>query len=61
LEYFYWLEWNKNKNKEAMMNVLQPSPVTQAYVACVQEVAQTQPYLLVAHKYTHYLGDLFGT
>jgi hypothetical protein len=61
LEYFYGSEWKKNENKQAMMNVMQPSPATQAYVARVQEVAQTQPYLLVAHKYTHYLGDLFGT
>ncbi len=61
LEYFYASEWKKNENKQAMMNVMQPSPATQAYVARIQEVAQTQPYLLVAHQYTRYLGDLFGT
>ena len=26
----------------------------------MQEVADTKPYLLVAHQYTRYLGDLFG-
>jgi heme oxygenase len=60
-QYFYGSEWKKNKNKQAMMNIMQPTPATQAYVAHVQEVAQTQPYLLVAHQYSCYLGDLFGT
>jgi heme oxygenase len=41
--------------------MMQPSPASQTYVARVQEVALTQPYLLVAHQYTRYLGDLFGT
>jgi hypothetical protein len=58
LEYFYGSEWKKNENK---MNGMQPSPATQAYVARVEEVAQNQPHLLVAHQYTRYLGDLFGT
>jgi heme oxygenase len=37
-----------------------PSPATAAYVARVREVAKKEPYLLVAHQYTRYLGDLFG-
>jgi len=41
-------------------NLIQPSPATKAYVARVEEVAATKPYLLVAHQYTRYVGDLFG-
>ena len=37
-----------------------PSVATQKYAARVREVAAEQPYLLVAHMYTRYLGDLFG-
>jgi len=37
-----------------------PTAATIAYVNRVKEVARTQPYLLVAHQYTRYLGDLFG-
>jgi heme oxygenase len=29
-------------------NIIQPSPATKAYVARVEEVAATKPYLLVA-------------
>lgn len=36
------------------------SPATQKYVAHIRSVADTNPYLLVAHQYTRYLGDLFG-
>ena len=39
---------------------VQPSPATKAYVAQVERVAAEEPYLLVAHMYTRYLGDLFG-
>jgi len=41
-------------------NIAPPTAATVAYVNRVQEVARTQPYLLVAHQYTRYLGDLFG-
>lgn len=51
LKYFYGPEW---------MDKLVPSPATQKYVARVNEIAEKQPYLLVAHQYTRYLGDLFG-
>lgn len=40
--------------------LIQPSPAAKEYVARVEEVAATKPYLLVAHQYTRYLGDLFG-
>ena len=52
MDYFYGAEWQSE---------IRPSAATKAYVARVQEVATTRPYLLVAHQYTRYLGDLFGT
>jgi len=51
MDYFYGTEWKPN---------IRPSPATHAYVARIQTVAERQPYLLVAHQYTRYLGDLFG-
>ncbi|KAJ1424843.1 hypothetical protein B484DRAFT_331073 [Ochromonadaceae sp. CCMP2298] len=36
------------------------SPATAAYVAHIEEIAKNKAYLLVAHQYTRYLGDLFG-
>jgi heme oxygenase len=36
------------------------SPVGQAYVDRIHDIAQNQPELLVAHLYTRYLGDLSG-
>ncbi|BFM39716.1 heme oxygenase (biliverdin-producing) [Synechocystis sp. LKSZ1] len=37
-----------------------PLPSGQTYVSRIQEIAQTQPELLIAHAYTRYLGDLSG-
>lgn len=54
MEYFYGNDWKKASN------VIVSSPATRAYVAHVKQVAQTEPYLLIAHQYTRYLGDLFG-
>eukprot|EP00522_Entomoneis_paludosa_P004990 CAMPEP_0172468328 /NCGR_PEP_ID=MMETSP1065-20121228/60999_1 /TAXON_ID=265537 /ORGANISM="Amphiprora paludosa, Strain CCMP125" /LENGTH=283 /DNA_ID=CAMNT_0013225691 /DNA_START=27 /DNA_END=876 /DNA_ORIENTATION=- len=52
LEYFYGPDWT---------NQIQMSPATQAYVGRIQDIAQgTQPYLLIGHQYSRYLGDLFG-
>mmetsp|Transcript_7977 Transcript_7977/g.8746 ORF Transcript_7977/g.8746 Transcript_7977/m.8746 type:complete len:160 (-) Transcript_7977:102-581(-) len=51
MDYFYGSTWP---------TMIEPSPVTKAYVARVKEVAEKEPYLLVAHQYTRYLGDLFG-
>ena len=39
---------------------VRPSPATEQYVDRIKEISQTSPYLLVAHMYTRYLGDLFG-
>lgn len=52
MNYFYGDDW-KSQN-------ITPTLATQAYVARVRQVAQSEPYLLVAHQYTRYLGDLFG-
>lgn len=51
MEFFYGTNWPY---------LIQPSPAAKEYVARVEEVAATKPYLLVAHQYTRYLGDLFG-
>jgi len=51
MDFFYGSDWESE---------IQPSPASRAYVARVREVAKTKPYLLVAHQYTRYLGDLFG-
>ena len=51
LQYFYGSEWR---------NVIKPTSATKKYVARIQEIATTQPELLIAHQYTRYLGDLFG-
>jgi heme oxygenase len=46
---------------------IQPSPATKAYVKRIHEISQAtgtdendKSYLLLAHMYTRYLGDLFG-
>lgn len=39
---------------------VEPSRATQEYVERIEQVAREEPYLLVGHMYTRYLGDLFG-
>jgi heme oxygenase (biliverdin-producing, ferredoxin) len=51
MDYFYGPDWR---------SLISPSPATRVYVERVQKVADKYPYLLVAHQYTRYLGDLFG-
>lgn len=51
MDFFYGEKWQED---------IQPSPAAKAYVARIQEIAETKPYLLIAHQYTRYLGDLFG-
>lgn len=51
MAFFYGRNWQGR---------IRPSPETQSYIARVQEVAETKPYLMIAHQYTRYLGDLFG-
>lgn len=51
MDFFYGTQWEDQ---------IKLSPATKVYVERVQEVAKTEPYLLIAHQYTRYLGDLFG-
>jgi len=51
MDYFYGREWRGS---------IQMSGNTKRYVKRVREVAENKPYLLIAHQYTRYLGDLFG-
>ena len=52
MDYFYGEKWQDD--------TIEPSPAAKAYVARIQEIAETKPYLMIAHQYTRYLGDLFG-
>jgi heme oxygenase len=51
LAYYYGKTWR---------STLRPSLATQRYVDRIHEVGNSGSYLLVAHQYTRYLGDLFG-
>jgi len=51
MDFFYGEKWQDD---------IQPSPAAMAYVARIKEIAEAKPYLMVAHQYTRYLGDLFG-
>ena len=51
LEYYYGSSWR---------STLRPSPATERYVDRINELRDSGSYLLVAHQYTRYLGDLFG-
>ena len=51
LEYYYGAEW---KEKQI------PSDACNKYCHRINEIAEESPYLLVAHHYTRYIGDLSG-
>lgn len=53
MDYFYGRDWK---------STIRPSAATKVYLSRIQTIAQdpNQSYLLVAHQYTRYLGDLFG-
>ena len=51
LEYYYGPDW---KDKQI------PSEACNKYCHRINEVAEQNPYLLVAHHYTRYIGDLSG-
>jgi len=51
LEYYYGADW---KEKQI------PSEACNKYCHRLNEVAEQDPYLLVAHHYTRYIGDLSG-
>jgi heme oxygenase len=45
---------------ENWQNTITPSDACQVYVRRIQEIAQRDPVLLIAHTYTRYIGDLSG-
>ena len=51
LEYYYGPEW---KDKQI------PSEACNSYCHRINEIAEKDPYLLIAHHYTRYIGDLSG-
>ena len=51
LEYYYGPDW---KDKQI------PSEACNTYCHRINEIAEKDPYLLVAHHYTRYIGDLSG-
>ena len=51
LEYYYGADW-----KEKQL----PSDACNKYCHRINEVAEDTPFLLVAHHYTRYIGDLSG-
>ena len=51
LEYYYGPDW---KDKQT------PSEACNTYCHRINEVAEKDPYLLIAHHYTRYIGDLSG-
>ena len=51
LEYYYGADW---KEKQI------PSEACNTYCHRINEIAEKDPYLLVAHHYTRYIGDLSG-
>lgn len=63
LNYFYNID-NASNNVVSgeWKSQIRPSLATQAYVTRIRQVAQNPElsYLLLAHQYTRYLGDLFG-
>ncbi|MEM9008808.1 MAG: biliverdin-producing heme oxygenase, partial [Cyanobacteria bacterium P01_F01_bin.86] len=51
LTYYYGPEWQEQ---------VVPSEATQIYVDRIREVSKTEPELLVAYSYGHYMSDLSG-
>ena len=53
LRYFYGPCWRREM-------ATKKCPSTDTYVHRIREIAKEEPYLLIAHHYTRYLGDLSG-
>ena len=51
LEYYYGPEWKDRQT---------PSEACNTYCHRINEIAEKDPYLLIAHHYTRYIGDLSG-
>jgi heme oxygenase len=58
MEYFYGNDWKSCLETQSY----HPTKATQQYMKRIQELSgdSDQAYLLIAHQYTRYLGDLFG-
>ncbi|KAG7342563.1 heme oxygenase [Nitzschia inconspicua] len=56
MQYFY------GQNGDWKAKIPKPTPATETYVARILELGANPElsYLLIAHQYTRYLGDLFG-
>lgn len=50
MQFYFGADWRAVK----------PSPATTRYCDHIKATAVRAPYLMVAHQYTRYLGDLFG-
>tara|TARA_B100001996_G_scaffold5149_1_gene4324 strand:+ start:870 stop:1583 length:714 start_codon:yes stop_codon:yes gene_type:complete len=51
LKYYYGYNWEET---------VEPTEACKTYVHRIKEVAEQNPYLLIAHHYTRYIGDLSG-
>jgi len=51
MAFFYGPEWKAT---------VKPTSATTKYVSRIEEIAASDPELLIAHQYTRYVGDLFG-
>ncbi|MDF5713141.1 MAG: heme oxygenase (biliverdin-producing) [Rhizonema sp. NSF051] len=51
LEFYYGKNWRSQVTS---------SKATQTYIARIREVTATEPFLLLGHAYTRYMGDLSG-
>ena len=51
LRYYYGVMWRDK---------IEPSQATKNYVKRIETISKQTPYLLVAHHYTRYMGDLSG-
>tara|TARA_B100000131_G_scaffold172147_1_gene166356 strand:- start:633 stop:1340 length:708 start_codon:yes stop_codon:yes gene_type:complete len=51
LEYYYGPDWKEKQ---------EPSEACNTYCYRINEIAEKDPYLLIAHHYTRYIGDLSG-
>ncbi len=51
LAFYYGDQWQQH---------ITPTAATRVYVSRINDIASTDPLLLIAHSYTRYLGDLSG-
>lgn len=56
IEYYYGKERVAELTSDSNI-----TPAVQAYIKTLQDAADKNPSLLIAHSYSRYLGDLSGT